>query len=254
MGSATLSRTRTLPGPGAVAVAASLLGVAAAGWALSADRMSGMDAGPGSSLGGLGWFLASWVPMMAAMMLPALVPAAVAIARTRPAAPFAIGYLIPWTVAGALAYALVEGVRSLELGFLAWDSSGRFVAGAAIAGAGLYQLTPLKAGFLRGCRARPAGGGPLRAGAAFGGICIGCCWALMAALFALGVMSLAWMALVAALIAAERLLAWPAPARRGVAVALLVLGLAVALVPQHVPGLTVPGSSPAMESMGAEMP
>jgi hypothetical protein len=252
MGSATVSRTRgarTLPGPRDVAVGACLLAVAAAGWAFTAERMSGMDSGPGSSLGGLGWYLVSWVPMMAAMMLPALVPAAVAVARTRPAAPFVVGYLLPWTVAGAVAYGLVEGVRALGLGVLAWDEAGRFLAGGVIAGAGLYQLTGAKAGFLRRCRARPAGGGPLGAGVAFGLLCIGCCWALMAALFALGLMSLGWMAVIAALIAAERLLPWQARARRGVAVVLVALGPAVALVPGDVPGFTVPGSAPAMESM-----
>jgi predicted metal-binding membrane protein len=89
-----------------------------------------------------------------------------------------------------------------------------------------------------------------------GGVCVGCCWWLMAALFALGVMSIAWMAFVAALIAAERLLPWKAPAVRAVAVVLAVLGLAVAIAPDKVPGLTIPGSPEAMPAMGmgAEQP
>ena len=74
-----------------------------------------------------------------------------------------------------------------------------------------------------------------------GGVCVGCCWWLMAALFALGVMSIAWMAFVAALIAAERLLPWKGPAVRAVAVVLAVLGIAVAFAPEKVPGLTIPG-------------
>jgi predicted metal-binding membrane protein len=85
-----------------------------------------------------------------------------------------------------------------------------------------------------------------------GGLCVACCWALMAALFALGVMSIGWMALVAALIAAERLLPWKTIARRGVAVTLTLLALAVAFAPEDVPGLTVPGShqgAPTMDSM-----
>ena len=88
-----------------------------------------------------------------------------------------------------------------------------------------------------------------------GGYCVGCCWMLMVALFALGVMSIGWMAFIAALIAIEKLLPWKALANRGIAVLLLVLGLAVAFAPEDVPGLTVPGSaeaSQAMEAMGME--
>ncbi len=71
----------------------------------------------------------------------------------------------------------------------------------------------------------------------------------MAALFALGVMSLGWMALIAALIAIEKLLPWEALANRGIAALLLVLGLAVAFSPASVPGLTLPGSPEAMQGM-----
>ena len=88
-----------------------------------------------------------------------------------------------------------------------------------------------------------------------GAWCVGCCWALMAALFALGVMSLGWMALIAALIATEKLLPWKAVANRGIAVLLAVLGLAVAFAPEDVPGLTLPDSpeaAEAMEAMGME--
>ena len=77
----------------------------------------------------------------------------------------------------------------------------------------------------------------------------------MAALFALGVMSLGWMAFIAALIAIEKLLPWKALANRGIAVLLLVLGLGVAFTPGDVPGLTLPDSPEArqaMESMGME--
>lgn len=87
-------------------------------------------------------------------------------------------------------------------------------------------------------------------GIAHGGWCVGCCWALMAALLALGVMSLGWMAFIAALIAVRKLLPWKDVANRGIAVLLLVLGLGVAFAPGSVPGLTIPGSAPmAMDSM-----
>ena len=72
----------------------------------------------------------------------------------------------------------------------------------------------------------------------------------MAALFALGVMSVGWMVLVAALIAAEKLLPWRTVANRGAVVLLAVLAVGVAFAPEHVPGLTIPDSPAAMERMG----
>lgn len=254
--SATVPR-RTRP-PGDLAqtgVVALLLAVAAITWALTHRRMAGMDAGPGSDLGGPGWFAATWALMVAAMMLPAVAPT-VAAYRGRTAGlgatpAFAAGDLITWLVTGLFGYALIEGVRSLDLGFLAWDEAGRYLAGSVILGGALYQLTGPKDACLRRCRDpraflddhwRPGRVGACWMGAEHGRFCVACCWGLMAALFALGVMSTGWMALVAALIAAERLLPWKTIAGRGVAVALALLALGVAFAPEEVPGFTVPGS------------
>ena len=102
---------------------------------------------------------------------------------------------------------------------------------------------------------RPGRLGALRMGIEHGGWCVGCCWALMAALFALGVMSIGWMAFIAALIAIEKLLPWKALANRGIAVLLLVLGLGVAFAPRTSrasPCPTRPRLRRAMESMGME--
>jgi predicted metal-binding membrane protein len=238
-------------GPGELRLGAALVAAAAGAWALTAARMGGMDAGPGADLGGLGWFAVSWVVMMAAMMLPALAPMVVAYdrraGRADSVATFAGGYFAAWLAAGLLAYAMITGVRSLGPGFLAWDEAGRYVAAAAIAGAGLYQLTALKRACLRACRKHAAfiaerwrrgRIGALRMGLEHGGWCVGCSWALMAALFALGAMSLTWMALVTVLVAGERTL--PPQARLGVAAVLVALGLWVALAPDLVPGLAVP--------------
>jgi predicted metal-binding membrane protein len=253
MTTATLHRR----GPAQVGPIAVLLAAAAGGWALSADRMAGMDAGPGSELGTVGWFAVTWLVMMAAMMLPAVTPMVAAYSRRAASAggnaAFATGYLAAWVAAGLVGYAAIEVARSIDSAFLAWDEAGRYVAAGTIIVAGLYQLTAPKAAFLRRCRElgaflqeqwRPDLLGALRMGAKYGGLCIGCCWALMAALFALGVMSLTWMALVASLIVAERLL--PLDARLGVAAVLLVLGAGVALAPDEVPGLTVPGAGMEM--------
>jgi predicted metal-binding membrane protein len=252
-----------------------LLLLAAIAWALTGDRMAGMDAGPGTDLGGLGFWLTAWVAMMAAMMFPSIAPMVMMYARIeegrrrqgKPAHPgataiFVGGYLLTWTAAGLLTYAIFEIGRSLDLGFLAWDSGGPYVAGGVIVAAAIYQLTPLKDVCLRHCRSpmtfvvvhwRSGRIGALRMGMEHGGWCVGCCWGLMAALFALGVMSLGWMVLIAAMIALEKLLPWKAAANRSVAVLLVVLGLAVAFIPDSVPGLTLPNSpeaAGAMESMG----
>ena len=260
---ATLGRTPPRSGPIQVGLIASLLVVAAGAWAWTGDRMGGMDAGPGTELGSLGWFAVVWVTMMAAMMLPSIAPMVLAHARVQIGATpaFVAGYLLMWAAVGIPGYALVEGVRSLDLGVLAWDRAGPYVAGGAILAAAGYQLSPVKNRSLRRCRNpsafvsehwRPGLVGALRMGIEHGRVCVASSWALMAALFALGVMSVGWMVLVAALVAAEKLLPWPTAATRGIAVLLAVLGLAVAFTPADVPGLTVPDApahAPAMDGM-----
>jgi predicted metal-binding membrane protein len=230
---------------------AALLLVAVAGvcWAVTVDRMRGMDMGPTTDLGGLGWFVVVWVTMMAAMMLPSLSPMAVAASRSVVrTAIFAGGYLLPWLAFGVLAYAVVEGVRSLDVGFLAWDGAGRFVAGGVLLVAALYELTTAKVNCLRHCRdvrlLRRRGGaaGALVMGVEQGGFCVGCSGTLMAALFALGVMSIAWMLVIAALVAIEKLLPWSAITIGTTAFALAVIGVAVMASPGHVPWLTIPMS------------
>jgi predicted metal-binding membrane protein len=236
-----------------------LVAVAGACWAVTVERMKGMDMGPGTDLGGLGWFAVVWVTMMTAMMLPSLSPMAVAYARAagrrqrqaRSGAgtvAFAAGYLLPWASFGVLAYALVEGVRSLELGVLAWDRAGRYLAGGVILSAALYELTRAKGRCLRHCRdsrllrQRPSVSGALIMGVEQGGFCVGCSGALMAALFALGVMSIAWMLVIAALIAIEKLLPWRAITTGVTAAALALLGVGIMFLPDQVPWLTIPMS------------
>jgi predicted metal-binding membrane protein len=266
MEATTLDRTPPRSGPVQVGVVASLLVVSAGAWAVTGDRMGGMDAGPGTELGGLGWFAVVWVTMMAAMMLPSIAPMVLAHARAQIAASpaFVAGYLLTWAAVGTLGYALVEGVRSLDLGILAWDEAGPYVAGSAILAAAIYQLSPLKNRSLRRCRNarafvaeqwRPGPIGALRMGIEHGRVCVASSRALMAALFALGVMSVGWMVLVAALVAIEKLLPWQTVATRGIAILLAVLAIALAFAPKDMPGLTVPGSSdaaPAMKEMGME--
>lgn len=232
-----------------------LLGATLVAWIVTVQRMRGMDAGPGTDLGTLGWYLGIWVTMMAAMMLPSTAPTVLIFARSRGSAQtwiFTLGYLITWTGYGLAAYAIYRGVRALDPSFLAWNERGPWVAGCALVVAGLYQLTPLKTACLRRCRSplhillrgRAGRLGALWMGIEHGGFCIGCCAGLMLALFALGVMSLFWMAIVAVAVLIEKALPGGEAFARLIAVVLIALGIWVAASPASVPGMTQPGGMP----------
>jgi predicted metal-binding membrane protein len=227
-----------------------LVAAAIAAWAVTIDRMRGMDAGPGTDLGGLAWYLGIWVTMTAAMMLPSTPTAARHVARPGRRAPmplFAAGYLAVWSGYGLLAYGVFRLVTSLDLGWLAWDRGGPYAAGAVVVAAGLYELTPSKRLGLRRCRSAPYSGNAFRSGLAHGLDCVSCSGGLMAVLFALGAMSLFWMAVVAVAIFAEKVLPRGPRLPPAFAVALIALGIWVAVSPASVPGLTEPGGSPSME-------
>ena len=245
-----------------------LFALAAIGWWWTADRMRGMDDGPWTGLGALGWFLGVWVVMMAAMMFPSVAPTVALYSRmtqTRsPLSPllFAAGYLVVWTGAGVVAFLVWSAVARIPGDVFAWDRAGRWVAGVTLLVAALYELTPLKDVCLGKCRSplgfllgswRDGLSGALRMGARHGAWCVGCCWALMASLFALGVMSVAWMAFVAGLIAVEKTLPWRGVATYGTAALLLTLGVLLLAAPGAVPGLTVPDTGPmdGMEPMSS---
>ncbi len=229
--------------------------LAGIGWWSSAVRMDGMDAGPWTAPGPVGWFLGVWVVMMAAMMFPSLAPTVALYARMTkrrsPLSPvlFIAGYLVPWGVTGGLVVALARSGSGIAGNVLAWDRAGRWVAGATLLLAAAYELTPLKNVCLGKCRSplgfllgawREGRAGAFRMGAAHGAWCVGCCWALMASLLALGMMSVAWMAFVAALIAAEKTLPWRRVANYGTAAVLLVLGVLLLVAPEAVPALVIP--------------
>jgi predicted metal-binding membrane protein len=245
-----------------------LFGVAAVGWWWTADRMQGMDDGPWTVLGAFGWFVGVWVVMMAAMMFPSVAPTVALYSRmTRSRSLslpllFAAGYLVAWAAVGVVAFVLASAAGGVASDVLAWDRAGRWVAGATLIVAAVYELTPLKDVCLGKCRSplgfllgawRDGRAGALQMGVRHGGWCIGCCWALMASLFALGVMSIVWMAFVAGLIAFEKLLPWRRAATYGTAAALLVLGVLVLVAPDALPALTTPTGDP-MRSMGSMSP
>jgi len=234
---------------------AALFAIAAVGWVWTASQMRGMDAGPWTSLGGLGWFVGIWVVMMAAMMFPSVAPTVALYSRvTREASPlspwmFAAGYLLTWAVVGLLAYVVGSAAVAGFGDLLAWNRAGRTLAGATVVVAAGYELTPFKARCLAACRSpldallgswRDGLGGAMRMGVRNGAWCLGCCWALMATLFALGVMSVSWMAFIAGIVAVEKTIPW----RRGVtyatAAVLVAIGVLMLVAPDLVPGLTIP--------------
>jgi predicted metal-binding membrane protein len=187
--------------------------------------MSGMDMGVATQLGSFAFFVAVWVSMMAAMMLPGAAPAvlrrAEASGRVRAVPVFVGSYLAVWTLVGVAVYAL-------------YRPHGSLVAGAVAIAAGVYEFTPLKGHFRRHCRES------VRSGFGFGVYCVGSSIGLMLLMVAVSVMSVTWMAAIAVLVLAQKLL--PAKAAIDVPLALAIVGLGVLIIiaPSSVPGLTPP--------------
>jgi predicted metal-binding membrane protein len=234
-----------------------LLALAAVGWWWTAREMQGMDGGPWTELGTAAWFLGVWIVMMAAMMFPSVAPTVALYSKLRQTralgAPllFTAGYLLVWSAVGLVAYALARIGAELFGDVLAWDRAGRWVAGTTLLVAAVYELTPLKNVCLGKCRSplgfllgswRDGLSGATQMGARHGAWCVGCCWALMASLLALGLMSVVWMALVAGIIAFEKLIPSRRAATYGTAAVLLVLGVLMLFAPDVIPGLTIPGT------------
>jgi predicted metal-binding membrane protein len=245
-----------------------LLALAAVAWWWTAREMRDMDDGPWTELGTLAWFLGIWVVMMAAMMFPSVAPTVALYSKLKHTralgAPllFASGYLLVWSAVGLLAYALARAGEQIFGDVLAWDGAGRWVAGCTLLVAAAYELTPLKNVCLGKCRTplgfllgswRDGLSGAVKMGARHGSWCVGCCWALMASLFALGVMSVVWMALVAGLIALEKLLPSRRIATYGTAALLLALGVLMLVAPDVLPALTTPGGG-SMSQMSQMSP
>ena len=245
--------------PWEAGLVAILLTLAVVSWVVTAARMRGMDMGRWTDPGSLTFYVTTWVVMLAAMMFPSVSPMVIAYARIHRRrrdlgrhAPlgcttaFVVGYLIAWTFFGVAAYALFASVTWLFPDTFSSDRGGRYLAAGVILAAAIYQLTPAKDACLTKCRTpmdfilhrmRYGYGGALRMGVEHGAWCVGCCWALMVALFALGVMSVGWMAVVGAFIAVEKMLPWKLLATHAIAIALATLALGAALPPGSVPGL-----------------
>src|SRR2546425_5559379 len=207
---ASASPARKSAGTAATAAAlTATLGLAAASWVVALRQMNGMDMGVATPLGSFAVFVAAWVSMMAAMMLPSAAPSVLIRAHSGGvrAVPLFVGaYLAVWTLVGVAVYAL-------------YRPHGSFAAGAVVIAAGLYELTPLKQHFRRLCR------DSIRSGFEYGLCCVVSSIGLMLMLMALSVMSVTWMSVIAVLVLAQKLL--PAKAAVYVPLALAVVGLGI---------------------------
>jgi predicted metal-binding membrane protein len=201
------------------------LGLAAACWVIAVWQMNGMDMGTATQLGSFGAFIAVWVAMMAAMMLPGAAPAMLrhgAHARGVRAVPlFAGSYLAVWALAGVAVFA-------------ADRPHGTLAAGTVVIAAAVYEVAPLKRHFRRRCRDSTG------SGFKFGLYCAGSSAGLMLMLVALGVMSITWMAVIAVLVLAQKLLPAKTAIDLPLALAIAGLGVLIVITPSLVPGLSPP--------------
>jgi predicted metal-binding membrane protein len=221
-----------------------LLAFAAAAWILASRQTSGMMLADLTAP----LFMSMWLTMLVAMMFPTIAPIVLAhrvvVLRRGEGSlltvVFVAGYIFIWTVVGLIPLAAVLAFQHWGLQWLGsrWLE---ITAGGALALAGLYQFSPWKSFCLRHCRTPMSfilthdfGGGPVaafKAGASHGLYCLGCCWALMAVLVIVGLMNLAWMALIAVVFVTEKNLPYGLAVSRVVGGALVLLGLAVSFVP-----------------------
>ncbi|MFJ3522699.1 DUF2182 domain-containing protein [Pseudomonas sp. NPDC090203] len=238
-----------------------VVAISVAAWLFTLIFMSGMDEGPGTPLHQLPVFLAGWVVMLTAMMLPSelnYIAAFAGMLRGRGTARavriqrmlgFVAGYGIAWIAYGLCAYALDGLVRAVSPRVIAWDHAGPWLAGAVLVLAGFFQVSSLKHVCLKGCRSpfsffqlhwRAGNGGAIYMGFKHGLVCVGCCWALMGVMFAVGAMSLTWMALLTLFMFAEKVLPKGQKLAIPIAFFLVAMGIWIAVSPQTAPLLQDP--------------
>ena len=221
-----------------------LFALAALGWWWTIDEMRGMDGGLWTELGTLGWFVGVWVDdggddAVGGANRGAVLDDDQASVPDR-AARVHLGISRCVDERRRARFRRGNRGRRISGDVLSWDRAGRWVAGGTLLVAAAYELTPLKDVCLGKCRSplgfllgswRAGRLGALQMGAKHGAWCVGCCWALMASLFALGVMSVVWMAVVAGIIAFEKLIPYRRVATYATATLLLVLGIVLLVAP-----------------------
>jgi|KBSMisStaDraftv2_1062788.scaffolds.fasta_scaffold10190_2 predicted metal-binding membrane protein len=228
----------------AVSMRGMVMGFGQIGWLAQGDMSAGI-------------FLAMWVTMMAAMMLPAIAPMVLAhlgVMRRRgrgivPTLVFIAGYLLVWSAIGAVPLLVYKAFAPLseDPALLRWLP---VLAGTILILAGAYQFSAWKRICLDHCQSPFAflashdfdGGSlsALRAGLIHGALCLGCCWAIMTVLLLVGLMNLLWMAGIFALIVVEKNWKHGLLAAKVAGVALVVLGAAVIARPGLLAAISLP--------------
>ncbi len=245
-----------------------LLLLAVGAWGILIQQQDTMSDARGMSptmgMGAL-LFIAIWVVMMVAMMFPTAAPMILIFARVHadrqqqgkpfvPTGVFVGAYLLIWTLFGVLAYIAALGAEKLA-GRSVWLMDNvALLGGVVLIAAGLYQLSPLKHVCLSKCRSpmqfvlhhwRSGYGGAFRMGIEHGAYCLGCCWLMFVILFPLGIMNLVAMALVTALIFAEKSLSLGRRISWIVAGVLVIYGALVIFIPEALPGMPSPSAPPS---------
>lgn len=234
------------------------------GWIITLIVMGDMDQGPGTPLHNFSTFLIGWVIMLTAMMLPseimyvkvftAVLKGGVKQQQGKlgsfiPLTCFLIGYGLAWIMYGTFAFILDSILRVSTFEFINWEREGPRIAGSVLFLAGLYQVSSLKYACLTHCRSplsffahhwRSGHLGSLQMGVSHGLVCVACCWALMAVMFAVGAMNLVWMGLLTLLMFAEKIFPFGQKLTLPIAIFLWMMGIWIAVSPDSVPFLKNP--------------
>jgi predicted metal-binding membrane protein len=271
-GRALFGRDRFLPAS-LLLVLAALAWVGVILWARSSSMMDAMPGPVAPTRAAL--FAAMWLVMMAAMMLPAVTPIVLlfrTVQRARaargklaiPTSVFVSGYLAVWLAAGIAAFLVYALAQRLGRQLNADAGWLPYVGGAIVVLAGIYQFTPLKKVCLRHCRSPlhflmegfgEGKMGAFRTGATHGTFCLGCCWGIMAVLFVVGLMNLAWMAALSLVITVEKLAPRGMLVARGVGALFIVLGGLIAFRSSiFTPAGLAMNTGMSMGSQGMTMP
>ena len=253
-----LALSRVLPvSRWAIVIAALTLG----GWLATLMLMAGMEERSVTPLRDFPAFVVGWVIMLTAMMLPSeltYVGAFAALTRSRngaqaaslyPTLGFVAGYGVAWVAYGLVAYGLNAALRAADLEAVLSNRTGPLLAGSVLIAAALYQVSSLKQVCLAHCRTplaffarnwREGRFGATVMGVRHGVVCVGCCWALMAVMFAVGTMNLTWMALLSLIMFAEKVL--PRGERLTIPISgfLFTMGVWIAVSPETAPLLKSP--------------
>ncbi|WP_292359240.1 DUF2182 domain-containing protein [Mesorhizobium sp.] len=245
-------------------IVALLVAVAAAAWAMLIRQRAGMDMPMNTPTMGMDapLFLAAWIIMMIAMMFPTAAPMILTFHQVQAGRRgrgeafvstwvFLGGYMLVWGLAGVVAFAGAAGAERIAGQAEMSAATAARIGGVLLIVAGAYQLSPLKDLCLTKCRSpmsfilvswRDGQWGAVRMGLEHGLFCLGCCWLLFLALFPLGIMNIAAMAVVTLLIFAEKTL----PAGKRIATlsgtALLLYGAVVLVFPQALPTFPAAGA------------